>query len=408
MIKKFLSIAVTLRVVEKAFKPFTYNYPKEYSMRSIKSVLVTAVVVISAIIVPATASATTYHGACGGGNNLHSAVTGWQRHGVADDVIKMTGQTVGLDGSNVQAMAKVGLVRVTVSRNTWVNNFTCTGGRFKGVGRKFLHKGYVLWVPAKSIHGHFVSQALQSLCGNKATGHIPIVVPHKKHKKKVVKKTVTTPAQVVCPANSTLVMLVNSGLACQANSSSETSSESASVANDCKGPNYNSSQCQTTIIQITYQNTIQINANCSQVTVNFSNGDQTVTYYDNDGNVISQAICSTVVTQPPPPQEHAPQISCVFPPHIYVGGSQAMFCEASDSDGDALSVNVVGDSFAHAASTVTVDVRWDGSGCPSGITCYRTTLWGDNVGWTHLTATVTANGASSTSVGDVQVVTDEF
>jgi hypothetical protein len=299
MIKKFLSIKITPWVVEKVFTQVAYNVNnKEHIQmrtRVPKYSFATLVAIMIAFVAVIPAHAMRYNGACGGGSNLKDAVKGWQAHGVADDVISMTGQTVGLDGSNVQAMAKAGLVRVVVSRGTWVNNFTCTGSHFKGVGRKFLPRGYVLWVPAKSIHGHFVSQALQSLCGNKATGHIPIVVPkHKAKKHKKAKKVVkATPA---CPAGFSNPTLINSVWTCQSNTSSET----ASVANDCKGPNSNSSQCVTTIIQITNQTNVVINAICSQVTVNWSNGDQTVSYYDNNGNVVDQSFCNTVVIQPPP------------------------------------------------------------------------------------------------------------
>lgn len=111
---------------------------------------------------------------------------------------------------------------------------------------------------------------------------------------------------------------------------------------------------------------------------------------------------------PPPPVDNAPQISCVFPAHVYVGGNVYLWCEASDSDGDALSVNIIGDEFAHVSGVIPSSIRWDGTACPAGTTCYRATLWGDKVGTSHIVATVTAGGKSATSVGDVPILVDEF
>lgn len=142
------------------------------------------------------------------------------------------------------------------------------------------------------------------------------------------------------------------------------------------------------------------------------------------GHVRAGATCehtTTVITEENPPctncnppchncepPDHKPQISCVFPPHIYVGGSQQMWCEASDSDGDKVDVNVKGDSHVQASSTIPVNERWDSSPCPSGVKCYRTTLWGKSQGTATITATVTANGKSAQVVGTFAVEADEF
>lgn len=111
---------------------------------------------------------------------------------------------------------------------------------------------------------------------------------------------------------------------------------------------------------------------------------------------------------PPPPVDHAPQISCVFPAHVFVGGNVYLWCEALDSDGDALSVNIIGDQYAHVSGVIPSSVRWDGTACPTGTSCYRATLWGDQVGTSHVVATVTANGKSATSTGDVPIMADQF
>lgn len=143
---------------------------------------------------------------------------------------------------------------------------------------------------------------------------------------------------------------------------------------------------------------VQINANCSNVVA----GENT--------NVEQGGNCNTIVTEPPCMCEpdHAPQISCVFPPHIFEGGSQFFWCEASDPDGDTISVTIEGDSHATVASTIPVNERWDKSPCPSGVSCYRSTLWGKTAGMAHIVAKVTANGKSSETKGEVEVVKDEF
>jgi hypothetical protein len=136
---------------------------------------------------------------------------------------------------------------------------------------------------------------------------------------------------------------------------------------------------------------------------------------------------TTIITEPgcttcgPPPcqvnceppcttcqPDHKPQISCTFPPHVIVGESQFMWCEASDPDGDTLSVTVKGDSHLQVSSTIPVNERWDGSPCPSGVHCYRSTLWGKSAGTAHIVATVFANGKSAEVAENVSVPEDEF
>lgn len=114
----------------------------------------------------------------------------------------------------------------------------------------------------------------------------------------------------------------------------------------------------------------------------------------------------TCISAPPPPGEDVPpQISCVYPAHVFTGGNVMIWCEAFDPDGDAVSINVISDNASgHISGTIvntptTPVPRYDGAPCPTGITCSRSSFWGDMVGTARVTATVTANGKSSTSVG---------
>lgn len=145
------------------------------------------------------------------------------------------------------------------------------------------------------------------------------------------------------------------------------------------------------------------------------------TTYTSAGSGIS-VTCESTGTPPPPPchscheeehpeppeENHPPQISCVYPPHVLVGESQQMWCEASDPDGDALTINVNGDSHLQVSSTIPVSERWDGTPCPSGVHCYRSTLWGKSAGTAHIKATVTAKGGEGHSEGTVEVPEDIF
>ena len=316
----------------------------------------------------------------------------------------------------------------------------------------------------------------------------------------------TTPPPTVspgCPAGTVPVMLVNSGLACQTNTSTQTAEQDTKVDQECKGPNYNSSQCQSTVINIINQTTIQINANCSKVTIAYSDGSTKVEYKDNNGNVVTESYCSstTVVTPPPavtfsatitvsataeatatvvcPPDSttatatasasgsasgsasytstvsqadadakaqaaaeliakanakvnaqanatakatascvpaQGPQITCIWPAHVYKGGMVKMWCEASGSG--AISSNVTGGTpYAHVSGYRTVSYRWDNtpsnsSTCPAGIVCYEGNLWGDSVTpqgvFAHFTASASASGKTISTTGDVPVFPDDF
>jgi hypothetical protein len=316
-------------------------------------------------------------------------------------------------------------------------------------------------------------------------------------------KTTPTVPQGSCPAGTMPVVLVNSGLACQTNTSTQTAEQDTKVDQECKGPNYNSSQCQSTVINIINQTTIQINANCSKVTIAYSDGSTKVEYKDNNGNVVTESYCSsTTVTTPPPavtftatitvsatatasatvacPPDsttatatasasgsgsgtasftssvsqadanaqaqaaaqaiadanakvnatanatakatancvpaQGPQISCIWPAHIYKGGSQKQWCETISSVTPSLNITG-GTPYAHISGVRTVNYRWDNtptnsSPCPAGVTCYEGNLWGDSVTpvgvFAHFTAQVTAGSKSASTTGDVPVYEDDF
>ena len=97
------------------------------------------------------------------------------------------------------------------------------------------------------------------------------------------------------------------------------------------------------------------------------------------------------------------------PAHLYVGGNAYIWIEASDPDGDAVSVQVSASGAGTVAGLVPSDVRWDGTPCPSGKSCYRATAWaGDAPGTLTITAKVTANGKSATDSVSFPVKADEF
>lgn len=171
----------------------------------------------------------------------------------------------------------------------------------------------------------------------------------------------------------------NSGTACQGNSSSQDAKQEASVENDCKGPNTNSSQCNTQIIQIINQTTHLINANCAKVTIAYSDGTTKVEYHDNNGNVVNENYCSSqttvvpppVIPPPPPaPENRPPTVNIVNPPlHVcsgttttgsYVTPGQIVFrITASDPDGDSIGTPQVSTRYGtYGTVTPTAAGQW--------------------------------------------------
>ena len=240
------------------------------------SLLVIAVAFMLTAIAPSTASA---QGACGGGNTINALVHGWQRLGVADDAIALTGNHVGVDGSAI-GLAHSGFEWAIVVQSGWSANYTCIGGHFKFVGMAWHSKGDRVLIPkkgapkpggkAKWVNAHFPPN-----CGNKR-GRIKVRVPaHKKHKK-AKKCKCAKPKPPSCEAQGLVTVAGNC----------VTQQQSARMACEAKGSGYNWDQ-----------NTNQ----CQQIQVVCGN----VVIISGDNNTVDQG--GNCNTQPPP-------CSCPPPP----------------------------------------------------------------------------------------------
>jgi hypothetical protein len=159
---------------------------------------------------------------------------------------------------------------------------------------------------------------------------------------------------------------------------------------------------------------IQINANCSNVTV-----------VNGSGNVVSTSQEGNCNSSPPPPSnpkcpdgrpvpkdgcDRAPVVNIMgSPAHLYVSGNAYVWIEASDPDGDAVSVKVSAAGSGTVAGLVPVTIRWDGTPCPSGKKCFRATAWaGSTPGTMTITATVTAGGKSDSDSATFPIKPDDF
>jgi hypothetical protein len=132
------------------------------------------------------------------------------------------------------------------------------------------------------------------------------------------------PVKLTCTQMGLVESSPGSGV-CQAQSasSSQASTSDATVDNDCKGPNSNSSQCNTTINQTTIQNTtiIQVQGNCSKIIVTTGDGNETIHYKDlSTGASVNEEYC-TVKTETPPitpaPTPTCPPGYAGTPPYCY-------------------------------------------------------------------------------------------
>lgn len=131
------------------------------------------------------ASAKRYYGACGGGTTIKDAVAGWKAHGVDDDVVRLAGATSGLDGSSLTLLQDRMSV-VTSAKGQYVDNYTCEGGVFKYVGRKYIGKGEKFFAPTRLVDqlekshprggAAVLRWSLAWSCGNK-TGNLVITLP---------------------------------------------------------------------------------------------------------------------------------------------------------------------------------------------------------------------------------------
>jgi hypothetical protein len=132
----------------------------------------------------------------------------------------------------------------------------------------------------------------------------------------------------------------------------------------------------------------------------------------------AQANASALCKQgpPPPPADHAPQITCVYPAHVYVKDSAYVWCNGSDSDKDQTTVTMTGGApYGHISGVTPQSIQWDGSTCPATVnatTCWRGQFWGDQVTpngtYSRITSTVSANGKSTNTFGDIPVFQDDF
>ncbi|MCB9820110.1 hypothetical protein H6796_02305 [Candidatus Nomurabacteria bacterium] len=112
----------------------------------------------------------------------------------------------------------------------------------------------------------------------------------------------------------------------------------------------------------------------------------------------------------PPVVDRKPVVNIMgSPAHLYVNGNGYVWIEASDPDGDPVSVKVSATG-GTISGLVPVNVRWDGTACPTGKTCYRAQAWAGNTpGSMSVTATVEANGlAGESDTANLPVVADEF
>lgn len=389
-----------------------------------KLMLLTVAIFATTVVVPTTAQASRGNNVCANGVMTKKAFLSCYHNNASARALY---NSLGITAGGIKA-AKT----VTVCAN---QGYTSYGRNWTSGSKKVSPDGQVFYKRPLSSVMRGCAKAWSVMTKSKRTVKVlkfcgnPETKPHKKTKKKPVKKTkkpVKKPtakppanpgaAVVVCPGNTTPVVVINSGIACQANSSTQTAEQNASVKNDCKGPNTNSNQCQTTIIQNITQTTIQVNANCSKVIITYGDGSQTVTFKDADGNVVTESYCSSTIVNPPikppvippVPEDHGPQITCVTPAHVYVGGNVYIWCEASDPDGDALSVNIVGNSSGHISGIIPSNVRWDGTSCPASVSCYRATYWATSVGTGAISATVTAKGKIGNFVAYFPVLVDDF
>ena len=103
------------------------------------------------------------------------------------------------------------------------------------------------------------------------------------------------------------------------------------------------------------------------------------------------------VEECPPPADRKPVVNIMgSPAHLYVNGNGYIWIEASDPDGDSVTVRLSASGQATVSGLVPSDIRWDGTACPSGKTCFRATVWAkSSPGDATITAVSTANGVDS-------------
>lgn len=158
---------------------------------------------------------------------------------------------------------------------------------------------------------------------------------------------------------------------------------------------------------------IQINANCSNITIVSGSGNVVST--SQEGNCNSAPPTPTCPDGRPMPTDgcdRAPQVQVLKPAHLFVNGTTYAYAKAYDPDGDVLSVAIESTGAATAGGTYEYPRYYDGltdswTDCPSGWKCYRAQLFAGSVaGTARLTATVSAGGKSSVSAFSFPVEPD--
>jgi hypothetical protein len=428
--------------------PSPNHYTKEgIKMRNrILFALIAAVTVMGISVSSASANVHQAHkGACArGGDNISVNVHDFAANGV----VGQFGSAMGIKSFNgsvtKQMISQLVIGKVAVSVTTSNHGCDGSGGVF-GAGGRALFKGehVAVKVPAsigKSACAHpgekgcvpktiTVSSGFPTSCWNLNTGTIRVVIwVHKKHKKHKAKKKAVPPPSCTAgftkspSANNQCVQIITEGP-----KTSGTGNCNSTNSGNLSGVGEAQGSCNVVVVNC------QGTGSCAPETTNIctaaaSGG--TGTTGGTGGTGIAEACNEEVVVpppcgcEPPPPPppppcetcecrkecKHPPQISVVWPPHIFAGGgsNQAIWIQASDPDGDVLSTpNIVATKetaqFAHVSSVVEVDVKWNGEPCPPKVSCYRGTLWGDQAGKVHLVASVTAGGESASVDGYVNV-----
>jgi hypothetical protein len=126
---------------------------------------------------------------------------------------------------------------------------------------------------------------------------------------------------------------------------------------------------------------------------------------------------TTPPAPPTQPQDRAPSITCVYPAHLYIGGSYVIHCKTTDAENDPQSVSFITDEYTHVSGIHTSDFAWDNtsthaSPCPAGTVCWDATIWGDKVTpagvKAQIIAIVLANDKEGYSYGETLVYPDDF
>lgn len=297
--------------------------------KKIASWAIILVVMVFGLVMTNQASAKNAHqdhrGACARStSNITKGVGDLRYNGVLNKVASKLGIR-SVDG-NVTKQMRNQLVVGRVARATRTNNHGCTGtGQMFGAGRRQLYKGEAVAVrvpakygkdarsgPAKGYHKVTikVSVILPISCWNLNTGTVWVDIwvknppPAKAKPKPVAPKPSPAPVTVSCPSGSTW-----NGASCVVQTNTAEVKQSAEQA--CKANvngTWNGNQC------VIIQNTtiIQVNATCSKVVVNLSDGTVQTTFKDSNGNVVNENYCTTQVVTPPPvvpPTPPAPKVT---------------------------------------------------------------------------------------------------